>query len=147
MSDAAFKLRAQNSLASAICVYIKTNKYDKQRPYFYENNVVKFPVATNDTAKLIKYAKEALANIYQEKYRYKKAGIILMDLVDQDNIQYNLLQAVDEKKRNVLMKMMDKINLQEGRGTISFAAVQSKFIMRKSSPRYTTRWEDLPRVS
>jgi len=146
VSNAAFKLRAQNTLASAICVYIHTNKHDKESQYFYDSKVMKFQVATSDTAKLIKYAKKVLSSIYDATHRYKKAGIILMDLVDQENIQYSLLQPADEKRSKVLMKMMDKINLKEGKGTVRFAAEKSKFIEPKLLPHYTTRWEDLPRV-
>src|SRR5215218_828577 len=46
----------------------------------FAHSSVSLPVATADTGKLIAAAKRGLSAIYRRRYRYKKAGILLLDL-------------------------------------------------------------------
>jgi DNA polymerase V len=82
--------------------------------------------------------------------RYQKAGILLLDLVPADQAQGGLFQPVDERTGR-LTAVMDRINHAQGSGAVRLAACggpepawrgRSDF----RSPRYTTRWEDIPEV-
>ena len=48
------------------------------------------------------------------------------------------------------MKVIDGINLKQGKGTLFFAAqgIKRNWSMRMNirSPRYTTQWDELPKV-
>jgi DNA polymerase V len=82
---------------------------------------------------------------------YKKAGVMLTDLVSE-NRPATFFEAPKEKreKEKGLLKAVDSINSRWGRGTLRWAAAGSdkkKFweVRReKTSPAYTTKWEDLP---
>jgi DNA polymerase V len=153
------KMRAQNSKARGINVFIQTNPH-KDQEEFYQNSLnFFFDEATDDTRLVIKAAKELVSGLYREGLRYKKVGITLLDLNnDQLPSQTNLFSAagnkasnvVDAKRQKTLMKVMDDLNEKMGRGTILLAAqgIEQEWSMKRGlkSSNYTTNWDDLPRV-
>lgn len=146
VTNAASKLRRQGLLASALYLYVRTNKHSKKDEYLYDSHLVKFQVATDDTSRLIKYTKEALSKIYKNGVSYKKAGVVLMDLIDPSRTQFSLIEGINEKKSKILMKMMDEINAKAGNNKVKFASNSSHIAFSKGLPHFTTRWEDLPKV-
>jgi DNA polymerase V len=105
------------------------------------------PVATQDTAELIRYALRGIEQLFREGYRYKKAGVILTALVPTHQVQTHLFDHKDRDRSRQLMAAIDAINMQWGTGTVRYAAVglRPRWIMRcaRRSPRFTTRWEEL----
>ena len=146
VTNAAAKLRSHNLLASALYLYVRTNKHSKRDEYLYDSHLLKFQVATDNTSRLIKYAKEVLSMIYKSGVRYKKAGVVLMDLIDSSKSQYSLIENVDEKRSRILMKMMDEINNRIGKDKVRLASSYQTTPMSNCLPHYTTRWDDLPKV-
>jgi hypothetical protein len=100
-----------------------------------------------DTAELIRYALRGIAQLLREGYRYKKAGVILTELVLAHQVQTHLFDQHDRERSQRLMVALDAINTQWGRGTVRYGAMglQPRWILRcvHRSPRYTTRWQEL----
>src|SRR5215470_574599 len=114
----------------------------------YSNSVtMPLPVATQDTAELIRSALRGVEQIFRGGYRYQKAGVILTALVPAHQIQAHLFDQHDRERSQRLMAAIDTINTEWGTGTIRYAAVglRPAWIMRcaRRSRRYTTRWEEL----
>ncbi|NLW48535.1 MAG: Y-family DNA polymerase [Firmicutes bacterium] len=143
----AAKLRKQHSCAGMLMVFIHTNGFKTDEPQYEKNFVCKLPVATNSTMELIRYALFALKAIYQRGFRYKKAGVLVLDIVPEDQVQGSLFDNVDRHKQAVIMKTMDGINTKYGRDTLKIAVQGSgrkwKLRQEKLSPCYTTRWKDI----
>jgi DNA polymerase V len=146
----AYKLRKQHTCAGSIMVFIHTNGFKEDEPQYAQNFVCKLPVATNSNLELIKYALYGLKAIYREGYRYKKAGVIVLDIVPEDYIQGSLfdkLDSADHQKQADIMRTMDQINAKYGSNTIRIAVQGSgqrwKLRQEKLSPCYTTRWSDI----
>jgi DNA polymerase V len=151
ISIAALKLRKQNSVASAVCVYLQTHLLkDKQQQ---DGNSMMLPLTTPtaDTSHLIHAAKQGLHHIYQKGHRYKKAGIILMDISQQHIRQFDMLSETIHPKSEQLMSTMDAINKIMGKNTVFLAAegITRAWALKcdRRSPRYTTRWDELPIVN
>ena len=109
-----------------------------------------FPVKTNDTAEIIHYALKGLKKIYRPNYQYKKAGVIISNLVHQNTVQYSLFDNIDREKSKKIMYSIDKINAAMGRDCIQYG-IQGfnhswKLPQEKLSPCYTSQWSDLLRV-
>ena len=81
----ACKLRKQHSCAGGLMVFIHTNGFKPEEPQYEQNFVCKLPVETNSTIELIRYSLAALGAIYKKGYRYKKAGVIVFDIVPEDS--------------------------------------------------------------
>jgi DNA polymerase V len=143
---AAEKLRRAQRAAGVLTVFLMTNRFTDEAQYS-NSMTIPLPVATQDTAELIRYALRGIEQIFCESYRYKKAGVILTALVPAHQVQTHLFDHHDRERSQRLMAALDTINTQWGRGTIRYAAVgvQPRWRMRcaRRSPRYTTRWQEL----
>jgi len=145
------KLRQQNSRAQAVYVFVQTNGFHKTDKQY--NNALTCPltVPTSDTRSIISAAKFCLSRIYKEGYRYKKTGIMLMDLIPASLEQKHLFAESDQHSNDHLMGVVDRINRDHGPDTLFFGAqgVAREWKMRcgSRSPRYTTQWDELLKVS
>ncbi len=148
-SIAAEKLRRQTSHTQSLSVYVRTHAYRDENSFYKNSAYSVLPFPSNNTALLIKHACKAVEQIYKPGLRYQKAGIILHDTHAQTQEQFDLLQPKQNEPRNHRrMHAIDTVNHKHGRNTLMFAAsgIEKPWSMRSSmkSPRYTTRWEDLP---
>ena len=148
-SRVAEKLRKQDSISGHISVWIQTNGF-KDEPQYSNSISCRLPEPTSYTPLLIKYALHLLKKIYKRGYKYKKAGVMLMDLVPAENTQFNLFTKIDHSRNAKLMEAFDKINSSWGSQTIRSAAsgVARPWAMKRSriSPEYTTCWDEILRV-
>ena len=150
VSRAAEKLRRQNLAAGTVLVFVHTNPFKTTERQYSASDVVRLPVASADTSKLIHAAFCAVRRIYKQGYRYTKAGVMLDAIEPADGVQGVLWASADDWKGKTLMRTVDRLNRVWGRGTMVMAAcgVNKRWAMRSEhlSPRYTTRWEELLRV-
>ncbi len=146
VSRAAEKLRAQESLAGAIQVYIRTNVFKPEAPQYQQAVTVPLPEATADTRVLAGWAIRALRRIYRPGFGYHKAGITLLEIVPRANQQFSLFvpAEVESSRNDKLMATLDAINGRYGRGMVRLASegVAKTWQMRRGnlSPGYTTEW-------
>lgn len=144
---AAEKLRHHAVAAVHGHVFMHSNKHNGDRP-IYSSKPLALLEATADTYVLIDAAVHAGRRAWRQGYRYAKAGIVLTELVSADRIQRSFFQTLDRDERARLMQALDDVNNRFGRGSLFPAAAgirrewSTKFEMR--SPRYTTRWSELP---
>ena len=87
--------------------------------------------------------------IWQDGYRYAKAGILIHDIAAPGCQQESLLDSPARERTGTLMATLDNIN-QQGIGKVWLAAQgmeahQPEWGMKRQrlSPAYTTRWQDL----
>jgi len=148
MAKAALKLRADRSLAGALEVYIRTNRFAEGSEQYAQTATVTLSHPTDDTMVLMKAASNALRQIYRSGYAYQKAGVSLLDLSNADERQLSLFQteAVNTRSEK-LMKLMDATNSTMGRGTLYLAAEGQNHSWQIKcnfkSPEYTTSWKGL----
>ena len=148
---AAAKLRAQDSVCSKVVVYLTTSKHDERVRSVSKST--RLSEATADTGRIISTALGLLEELYDPDFSYQKVMVLLLDIVDREVWQLSLTNPVNERdERERLMAGVDALNARYGQGTVwhaaedkSHAAWQSKHALR--SPRYTTNWAELPRVS
>ncbi len=151
-SRGAEKLRKEHSVAGVLMIFIMTNRFKKAN-YYFNSKTVQLPVATSDTSELIYYASQGLKDIFKKGYSYKKAGVVLKDLVPEGQVQASLFDYKNRSKSKKLMEALDIINTKMGSGTLKCAITglignqkwKTKF--QRLSPSYTTDWEQLPKVS
>ena len=108
-------------------------------------------MATADTAQLLQAAMRTTQAVWKDAYRYKKAGVMLMELTPAATVQGDLWTAPIFDKAKALMRTIDQLNINHGRGTVRFATsgFQRGWKLRSEqrSPHYTTDWDDLLVVS
>lgn len=141
------KLRKQKSCALSLMVFIHTNNFREDLPQYFQNSVVKFPVATNSTMEIVKYALTALKHIYRKGYQFKKAGVIITEIIPDSAIQTNLFDLVDREKHSRLMTVVDQLNDGFKKNNLRLAIQEGsrkwRLKQEKLSPCYTTRISDI----
>lgn len=153
-SKGAEKLRNQNSVAHAILVFLKTNRFRDDLPQYHPSKVIRLPCPTDDTRIIVQAAANALSSIYKKEYFYHKAGVMMLDVTDKDIEQFDFFDQPQDselkKKHDILNKTIDKINKKMGRGTIQIGGRKEKAAWNLKrellSPRCTTRWDELLKV-
>ncbi|NGX55115.1 MAG: DNA polymerase IV 1 [Chlamydiae bacterium] len=139
------KLRKEESRASWLQVFIMTSPHQNN---YYGNRVqIVFPQPTDYTPTLIRYAKQALEEIFRPGYAYKKGGVLLGELVDVNGFQPDLFAEQNMEKEETVMKLVDATNRKFGYSILQFAAEgchsPEKRRQMLRSPCYTTRWDEL----
>ncbi len=141
------KLRKQKSCAQTVMVFIHTNPHRKDLAQYARNIIVHLPQATNYTPELIKHTTAGLRRIYKKGYAYKKAGVIVMELIPENHIQGNLFYNINNEKTQSLMHTVDELNARYGRYQVRFStqgySKAWKLRQEKLSPCYTTKMDDL----
>lgn len=150
VTRAAEKLRKQKSVAGHLMVFLSTNRFKEGPQYNNSLSTTLFP-PTAYTPDMIKIALALLEELYLPGFEYKKAGVMLADIIAEGDVPLNFIETnyLDDKRKE-LMDIVDKLNRKHGQDTVFFASsgVQKDWQMRRAklSPRFTTRWNDLPRV-
>lgn len=146
VNTACIKVRRQKSGAQALCVFLEAGEVQAGRRQVY-STAVSFAMPTNDTSQIISAAKRCLASLFYKGLRYKKCGVILMDLIPMEDILPDLFLGSPDPKRERLMHLVDSVNARFGKDALFYAAMGVKQHWRaRSSNRtrqYTTNWDDL----
>jgi Nucleotidyltransferase/DNA polymerase involved in DNA repair len=126
------KLREQRSVCANVMVFIATNRHRTDLGQYSNSESIKLGTATNDTPTVIKIALMLLERIYKSGFQYKKAGVVLSDITDENNIQLNIFgdnQKIETQRR--LMKVTDELNAKFGSEKIHFAIQQDIPLQKK----------------
>lgn len=144
------KLRRQQLVAGTVSVFLETNTFKAVKQY-HPWATVSLPVASADIRTLTTAAQNALRMIFKQGYRYKKAGVLLDDLSAAGCVQGDFWSEPDSPQSQALMRAMDRLNKVWGRGTVKTASCGTREAWRLRadlmSRRYTTRWDELLRVT
>ena len=149
-SRAAEKLRRHGVIACHLSVFMHTSPHNGD-PWYSNGASGSLVEATNDTGELVSLAVALASSVWRSGFRYVKAGVILTELVPETSRQPALWPAVDRERRAQLWKVVDGLNLKLGRGTVAplgSGLQDAGWKLRSSfrSPRWTTRWAELPHV-
>jgi len=142
------KLREQHSAAVSMSVFIHTNTHRDDLEQYYNSAHRQLPEATNDTLILSRMATECLQSVYRKGYRYKKAGIMITEIVDEGAVRRSLFtNPVDRVRRQKLMGIIDDINSDSiAHDTVHIAAYRPLERLVKGEHRsrlYSSRFSDI----
>ncbi|AXK37990.1 Y-family DNA polymerase [Crenobacter cavernae] len=150
MARAGEKLRAQDSLAGAVHLYLRTKPSSPEDKPRMHGSMVPLPEPSADTRVLTAWALKLLALLYRPGYGYQKAAVMLSELRPKRYLQGSLFGPCDDALSDALMQAVDRRNRQLGRTALqqlSDGPVRPWHQRRgRRSPEYTTSWDDLPTV-
>lgn len=154
---AAEKLRHGGVVASHITVFMLTDRFgdnDQIKPKSEYESAASADLGgwTADTRRLVGAAMAVTERLFRPGREYKKAGVLLPYLERAETAPRSLFDRPDPNSAR-LMRAMDAITAQHGRGSVRLA-VQGAVVGRgwemsqsRRSPHYTTCIEDLPVVN
>ena len=150
---AAEKLREEGLVGRGIQVFITTKRFGD--PPHYSNSVAgSLPEHTARGAPLVRASRRLLEPIYRQGPGYKKAGVCIYNIRPSRPHQESLF-GQGRREDEALAEAIDNLNREYGKETVGLAAaglpdgegnLAREWTMKrqKRSPRYTTRWDELP---
>ncbi len=143
------KLRRQRSVAAMVYVFIQTDPFKKKDRQYNPGRLIHLTNPTNDTRILINAVLTGLKSIYKSGFAYKKAGVLLDDLLPFSQHQKSLFDDKEAQAHSeFLMQAIDGINNTMGSGTIKFLGEglekQWRAKAEKKTRCYTTRVDEIP---
>lgn len=142
------KLRKQNSCCHTIIVMLVIDKHKYESQKYYFNKAITLPYATNSTLTISNAAIAILKELYvgNENIKFKKAGVIVTEFIDENKKQLQLFEE-ENPKHLALMKAMDVINAKIGDRKVKLASQDLKVTwnMKQNhlSPNYTTKFKEI----
>ena len=163
VANAANKLRKQNSVCHYLSIFSMNSPFNQSETYTAISGQYQFVTPTADTRIMILAARQVLKIIYKENVRYAKAGVMLLDLCQHDEVQLDLFANDDLKDNQTstqseeISALMDELNKKYGQnrhnqGAVFIASegIKDKQTWQMSremlSPCYTTNINQLPKV-
>lgn len=147
-SVCAEKLRKQNSCCHTIIVMLVIDRHTIKSSKYYFNLAITLPYATNSTLTISNAAIELLKKLHKgnEGIRFKKAGVVVTELIDEDKKQFQLFEE-ENPKHLALMKVMDQLNQKIGDRKVKLASQNLRLTWNMNqnhlSPKYTTDFKKL----
>ena len=146
------KLRKQESAASAVTVFLHTNRFKRSMNgeparQYHNSLTIELPHPTASTTEVVRYAQEALKAIFRFGYAYQKVGVMLSGLVSASHRQAAIFTNGPDERLIKLSAAVDKINHRYGRDRVRLAGAgydpSWKHKRQWLSKRYTTQWKEL----
>lgn len=143
------KMRHAGQVCRVVQVFIRTDRHDDDEQPYSASALETLITPTNDSRAVVAAALRVFARIWRSGIRYRKAGVLLLDLSAADDVMPGLL---DDRRAggDALMKAIDHVNGRFGRGSVHLGlsdhAAAWRMRQEHLSPRYTTRWQDIPRA-
>lgn len=120
IQDAVKRLREDRSLCGTLIVFVQSNPFDKNVPYYGKSTSYDLPEPTDSVTVLARYALKLLEQIYKNGVQFKKCGVMLSDLVNKDTYIPELFadhDAIESNER--LMQAYEHIQQKFGKTKIS----------------------------
>jgi hypothetical protein len=70
------------------------------------------------TSEIYTGSRTCLEKAFQPGFQYRKAGVILSDLISPDDITTRLFEQMDFERRHSLSKIIDEVNYRYGRDMV-----------------------------
>lgn len=145
-------LRLSNQLTRRAGVFIASNRH--KPGYRMQSKELVFSTPTADTGIVTAHLVKLLSTMYSSQVSYHRAGVWLYDFIPETALQTDILQEVSpaqHDKSASRMQALDHLNKRYGKHTIYYASEDLGHdwqpIRKIQMPRFTTRWEELPKAT
>lgn len=139
------KLRKQKTVAKAVYVFVQTDRFEED--VYKSSKIVSLSFYTSDTAEIIGYCRQALDSIYLPNLEYKRAGVVLIDIIPEEYVLRDFFDSKDRNKQQRLNQTLDEINKKNGHATVKLAVEGNGYSenvrQEHLSKRFTTNLNDL----
>lgn len=140
------KLRKQKSCCHGVMLYLRKDKYkvETQRYNFYKLETL--PFASNSSITISNLALKMLKEMFEEGEIYKKAGVIVTEIIPENQKQFQLFEE-ENPKHLKLMQVIDAFYKKTGERKIRLGNqdLQRTWKMKQDqlSNKYTTNFKEI----
>ena len=144
------KLRHDGTAAYCINTFLYTNRFREDKPQDFPDATIRLDMPASSTQEVVSAALKALKLIWKPGFEYKKAGVVVFDIVNRDERQLMLFEtdSAKKEKQDVLSQVMDNVNVSSGQNVLRVATQRSGHyadgIRREHASRlFSTDWDSI----
>jgi DNA polymerase V len=120
------KMRWNGLSTRTVAVFLRTDTF-RPRPFRYsKTNVYKSVYHSDVTSEIYGWVETCLDAVYEPGLEYKKAGVILSDLIPSERASARLFERRLFDRQHLLAKVIDQLNYRYGRDIVRFASLEDK---------------------
>ena len=146
------KLRKDGTAARTVGIFVHTNRFRDDQQQYFPSASIRLEVPASSTPEIVGAALKALRMVWREGYAYKRAGVIVSDIVPGDSIQQSLFEfdPAARKRDDSISRVMDMVNTS-GKNVLRLGTQRpghyADGIRREfCSKLYSTSWNELLEV-
>jgi DNA polymerase V len=140
------KLRKQKSCCHSVILYLRKDKYKTERQRYNFYKIETLPFASNSSITISSLAVKMLKSIFEEGEIYKKAGVIVTEIIPENQKQFHLFEE-ENPKHLKLMEVIDAYLKKTGERKIRLGNqdLQRTWKMKQEhlSKKYTTNIKEI----
>lgn len=144
------KLRHDGTAAYCINTFLYTNRFREDKPQDFPDATIRLDMPASSTQEVVSAALKALKLIWKPRFEYKKAGVVVFDIVNRDERQLTLFEtdSAKKEKQDVLSQVMDNVNVSSGQNVLRVATQRpghyADGIRREHASRlFSTDWDSI----
>lgn len=144
------KLRHDGTAAYCINTFLYTNRFREDKPQDFPDATIRLDMPASSTQEIVSAALKALKLIWKPGFEYKKAGVVVFDIVNRDERQLTLFEtdSAKKEKQDVLSQVMDNVNVSSGQNVLRVATQRpghyADGIRREHASRlFSTDWDSI----
>ena len=144
------KLRHDGTAAYCINTFLYTNRFREDKPQDFPDATIRLDMPASSTQEVVSAALKALKLIWKPGFEYKKAGVVVLDIVNRDERQLTLFEtdSAKKEKQDVLSQVMDNVNVSSGQNVLRVATQRpghyADGIRREHASRlFSTDWDSI----
>ena len=144
------KLRHDGTAAYCINTFLYTNRFREDKPQDFPDATIRLDMPASSTQEMVSAALKALKLIWKPGFEYKKAGVVVFDIVNRDERQLTLFEtdSAKKEKQDVLSQVMDNVNVSSGQNVLRVATQRpghyADGIRREHASRlFSTDWDSI----
>ena len=144
------KLRQDGTAAYCINTFLYTNRFREDKPQDFPDATIRLDMPASSTQEVVSAALKALKLIWKPGFEYKKAGVVVFDIVNREERQLTLFEtdSAKKEKQDVLSQVMDNVNVSSGQNVLRVATQRpghyADGIRREHASRlFSTDWDSI----
>lgn len=142
------KLKKHRAACRYLMVFIRSNPFKQNQEFFAKSHIISFTQPIQSFIEIIKAATFCLDKMYQKDIPIKKAGVVALGLVPENEIQLSFESNLNQDYQfKLLQDVVLQINKKFKKNIIHSGAYlyPMDYNLRKqfTSKCYTTRWDEI----
>lgn len=120
------KMRWNGLAVRTVAVFLHTDRFRPVPQKYFGKHTYRSVYYSDVTSEIYEWIGVCLERVFRPGFQYRKAGVILSDLVSPDEISNRLFEQTQFERRHKLSRVIDEVNYRYGRDMVRFAALEAR---------------------
>lgn len=120
------KMRWNDLVVKNVTVFLHTDRFRPVPHTYFGKHTYRSVYYSDVTSEIYHWVDVCLENVFRPGMQFRKAGVILSELISPAEVPYRLFEQFDFERRHSLSKVIDEVNFRYGRDIVRYAALEAR---------------------